>query len=955
MVWTDFENQLKNSINYSLIDENKYEGGSYSPKILINNSDINQFVLTDIQQELTDSVSFSFSVAFVTKSGIALLKSQLSDLNSKGNRGRILISPYLDFNDPLALKELLKLKNVDVRVSPSDMQLHSKFYLFEQGKKQVLISGSSNLTGNALKKNYEWNIKLTSTDNGHLIRASKEEFNRIWQLSSALTYEWIEKYKAQRNQMLKLALIDDEKQVAFTTKIEPNEMQRNALDGLNEVRKNGAKKAIVVSATGTGKTYLSAFDVQQVKPERVLFIVHREQILKKSLESYQRVLGFDSDQACIFKPGMDISEKKYVFAMIQTLSRPEHLSKFNPELFDYVLIDEVHKAGASSYKTVMDYFNPKFLLGMTATPERTDGQNIYELFDYNLAYEIRLQEALDNDLLCPFIYYGVTDIIIDGELIDENSDFSTLVSEERIRHILDKVNYYGYDGEKVRGLIFCSSRKEAVELSHQFNARGLKTKSLTGDDPQVVREEVITDLESGLLDYILTVDIFNEGIDIPSVNQVVMLRNTQSSIVFIQQLGRGLRKHSSKEYVTIIDFIGNYKNNYLIPIALYGDKSMNKDNLRRDIRTENLLSGLTTINFEEIAKKQIFDSISNTSLSNMKLLKDSYTELENKIGRIPYLIDFLKYDQIDPLVFFENNQFKSYIDVLNKFSDRKIVLNDKEQRFLEFITYECLNGKRKHELLLLNCLLKHDGKFSKDQFISILKNNQLPVDEPTISSVERVLNLTFLKGQEQKRFATEPLVTLESEYYHLDNDLNTSLLHNRIYFELFKDVIESGLWINKKYSEILTIGQKYSRRDVLKLLNFEKDNTPQNIGGYIVDKAVGVCPIFITYHKADDISDTIKYEDEFLSDSILTWYSKSGRKLTSPDVQTIISSVNGDITLPLFVKKDDGEGSDFYYLGNMKYIESSAEQKVIADKPIVKMNFHLVNSVDKSLFEYLTH
>lgn len=185
--------------------------------------------------------------------------------------------------------------------------------------------------------------------------------------------------------------------------------------------------------------------------------------------------------------------------------------------------------------------------------------------------------------------------------------------------------------------------------------------------------------------------------------------------------------------------------------------------------------------------------------------------------------------------------------------------------------------------------------------------------------------------------------------------MNTSLQHNRIYFELFKDVIESGLWINKKYSEILTIGQKYSRRDVLKLLNFEKDNTPQNIGGYIVDKAVGVCPIFITYHKADDISDTIKYEDEFLSDSILTWYSKSGRKLTSPDVQTIISSVNGDITLPLFVKKDDGEGSDFYYLGNMKYIESSAEQKVIADKPIVKMNFHLENSVDKSLFEYLTH
>ncbi|ESR08747.1 DEAD/DEAH box helicase family protein, partial [Streptococcus iniae] len=346
MIQSDFENQLEESLHYGFINQAKFDGRSYSPKILINNPDNNQFVLTDIQQELTRSTSFYFSVAFVTQSGIALIKSQLADLAQKNVTGKILISPYLDFNDPLAMKELLKLKNVEVRVSPSELQLHSKFYLFEQEEKNVLISGSSNLTGNALKKNYEWNIKLTSTENGNLIKGTKNEFERIWQLSSILDNNWIEKYQSQRNELVKRVLIEEESQVEYTAKITPNSMQQNALNGLNRVREVGAKKAIVVSATGTGKTYLSAFDVQQVNPDRVLFIVHREQILTKSLESFRRVLGFSNNEACLYRAGMDISEKKYVFATIQTLSRNQNLTQFASDWFDYILIDEVHKAGA---------------------------------------------------------------------------------------------------------------------------------------------------------------------------------------------------------------------------------------------------------------------------------------------------------------------------------------------------------------------------------------------------------------------------------------------------------------------------------------------------------------------------------------------------------------------------------------------------------------------------------
>lgn len=954
MTYSNFKSQLHEALQFGFIDKDKFKETLNAPKVLINNQEERQFVLTDIQEELSNCIHFKFSVAFVTQSGIALIKSQLSDLAAKNIKGEILISPYLDFNDPLALLELLKLENVKVRVSPEQIQLHSKFYLFDHNYKQVLISGSSNLTGNALKKNYEWNIKLTSTENSALVHATRKEFQRVWDLSSDLTEEWIKLYKLRRKIPIQLVRLEEEQPVEFTGKIFPNEMQKNALRGLSTVRENGAQKALVISATGTGKTYLSAFDVEQVNPNRVLFIVHREQILSKSLESYQRVLGFDSDQACIYKPGVDISDKKYVFAMIQTLSRSEHLSKFDPTLFDYILIDEVHKAGAASYKNVMDYFKPKFLIGMTATPERTDGQNIYELFDYNLAYEIRLQEALDNDLLCPFIYYGVSDILVDGELINENSSFSNLVSTERVKHILKKIDYYGHNGEKVKGLVFCSRKKEALELSNQFNLNGIRSKALTGEDSAQVRNDTVKELENGQLEYIFTVDIFNEGIDIPSINQVVMLRNTQSSIIFVQQLGRGLRKHDTKEFVTIIDFIGNYKNNYLIPIALFGDQSMNKDSYRREVREANLIKGLTTINFEEIAKEQIFKSISNTTLSSMKILRDSYIEVKNKIGQEPYLIDFLKNNSIDPLVFFENNQFKQYGDVLNKFSDESILLNEIERKYLEYITFEYLNGKRKHELLLLEQLVKYDGQIEKSYFINLLSKQNQSTDNVIIQSVERTLSLKFLKAQEQKRFGTIPLVQLENNIYILNKDVSESLKENSDFSALFCDVIKTGLIKSELYPEIFTIGQKYSRREVLKLLNTKKDEPPLNIGGYKIDKDTNTCPIFVTYHKSDEINDSIKYEDTLVNHSLLKYYSKNKRTLNSPDVKQMINSNQNGLRMELFIIKNDNEGGEFYYLGQLNYIENSAKEILKNGDTVVEMLYSLSCPVETKLYDYLT-
>lgn len=301
---------------------------------------------------------------------------------------------------------------------------------------------------------------------------------------------------------------------------------------------------------------------------------------------------------------------------------------------------------------------------MTATPERTDELNIFELFNYNIAYEIRLQEALESNILCPFHYFGVTDYIQNEMSQEDAFNLKYLASNERVEHIIKKTNYYGYSGDVLKGLIFVSSRGEAYQLANQLSKRGISSVGLTGKDSIAYRTETIQQLKEGSINYIITVDLFNEGIDIPEINQVVMLRPTKSSIIFIQQLGRGLRKSTNKEFVTVIDFIGNYKTNYMIPIALSGNKSQNKDNYRKFLTDTTVLNGVSTINFEEVAKNKIYNSLDSVKLNQPKLIKEAFNNVKDRIGKLPLLMDFINNDSIDPSVIF--SRFKNYYEFLIK-------------------------------------------------------------------------------------------------------------------------------------------------------------------------------------------------------------------------------------------------------------------------------------------------
>ena len=954
---------LNDSLKWGFINRQLESHDAYKPKLLINNRDTGDYILTPLLDELRQCLSFTFSVAFITESGLAVLKSQLADLHAQGIAGRILTSHYLNFNHPKIFRELLKIRNVEVRLTQLS-GFHAKGYLFDHPAHSTIIMGSANLTAAALKTNYEWNVKLTSFEHGGLLGQFHHEFDNAWQSSVPLTAKWIEAYQVlyeevrKANNKMKTAVpLLPENATPFNAMraIEPNHMQRQALQNLRALRESGACRGLVISATGTGKTYLSAFDVKASAPRRMLFVVHREQILKQAISDYRKIIGGPESDFGIYSGSRRDAQAKYLFATVQTIAKPEHLSQFAADDFDYILIDEVHKAGAASYLSVIEHFNPKFLLGMTATPERTDSFNIYELFDYNIAYEIRLQEALEEDMLCPFHYFGVADYMRNGELLDDASRLDEEDKEQRVTYLMEKVEYYGYSGESVRGLIFCSRTAEADELSRMLNALGYKAAALSGSDTSEERESRVAQLEQGELQYLLTVDIFNEGIDIPSVNQVVMLRQTQSSIVFIQQLGRGLRKHESKEFVTVIDFIGNYKNNYLIPIALSGDQSQNKDNIRRHMKDTSYIKGVSSINFEEVARQQIFKSISASNLTAFKLLREAYLELKNRLNRIPLLMDFVENHSLDPLIFAD--EFSNYYQFLLKVKESVPSLSQQEQHFLSLITVEFLNGKRKHELIVLKTLLKKRA-ISNNELFEIFKTEGLIVNSRTISSLKRIFDLSFFNKLTQKNYGNIPLINIEKEDgFELHATFQKAIETNSFFSQLIIDSINTADFKSEEYeiSKPFTLYKKYTKKDMCRLLDWENDEK-EVVNGYRIKH--GTCPIFVTYHKDEDIAESTNYQEEFKSQNILKWSSRGNRSLESSDVKAILGSTSGDLKLHVFMKKFKKDGTDFYYLGTAlpnpySVIQSSMIGNNGNSVPVVHINLILDTPVENNLYMYL--
>ena len=1003
--------KLLQSLQTGFISKTFHSINELAPTLLVNDYRKEKKILSSIVEELYSCEAFDFSVAFINHEGLAAIKQSLDEIaqyslahSEAPIKGRILTTNYLNFTQPSALKELMQFPNIEIRAYTKG-GFHPKGYIFKQSNYYSMIIGSANLTASALTMNQEWSVKFLSCTDGQIVSTVQNEFEHVWNEADVVDEEWLENYSNKYDEKkLALKLVNKQikeirKQEAGTNKVEatttifpvfqselqetqfeqfteapsefdfeeddvveivPNSMQREAMVALHNLREENQNRALLIAATGTGKTYLSIFDVNQMKPRKVLYVAHRDMILDKAEKSFKNILP--NIKTGFLNGNTKDVKADYLFASIFTLAKEDTLKTFKKDEFDYIIVDEVHHAGADSYKKVIEYFEPKFLLGLTATPERTDGFDIFSMFHNNIAYEIRLQKAMEEDLLCPFHYYGLSDLVVDGEIIDDKTDFKRLICDERIKHIERAINLYRNFEYPVKGLIFCSRVEEAKELSVKLNNDGYHTKCLTGEDSDYEREVVIQQLESDEdpLQYIISVDIFNEGVDIPSVNQVVMLRPTQSAIIFVQQLGRGLRKLKGKSYVSVIDFIGNYENNFFIPIALYGDNSYNKDNLRKVMSTGSSgLPGTSTVQISEVARQRIYQAINETNFTQLKILKEEYNKLKMRLARIPTMMDFVNNGFIDPFLFIDYKG--SYYAFKCSIEKRPVELSVKQLCSLQFFSIEFARGIRIHELLLISILLKTD-KVSISDFAAELAKYNIKLTKDDFAGMLNLLSPDFYTQNDKKKYSGIKYVEYKNKEIIRTKEFE-SLIESDVYVAELMDCLEYGMKRatlkpeEKIINDNLVLYRKYSRKDVCKLLNWKSDCS-STVYGYKTETSTPeyTCPIFVTYEKAEDISETTKYDDVFIDNTRFSWMSRSRRTSKADEVAALIDQPNNNIKIMLFVKKNDGEGSDFYYMGKMKYnsfADTTMKDKDGSRVSVVNIQFDMEIPVPQNLYNYL--
>ena len=985
--------ELRSGFETAYIDGSVASAIAYRPRFVSNDHKNGRKVLSSIEDELLACDQFQISVAFITMSGITPLLQTLKELEKKNIPGQILTTNYLSFSEPRALEKLNSMSNITLKmydVDAADDGFHTKGYIFKKGEIYRIIIGSSNITSSALTSNREWNTKLVSTENGEVTQNIISEFNELWNSQYSMKFdEFFEEYKEKYKIIEHQRRIAKQDEVASLEKfkLQPNSMQVGFIRNLKKILDAGENRALLISATGTGKTYASAFAMRELGFKRVLFVVHRGQLARQTKKSYEKVFSKSVSMGLVGF-GYHEYDSDYVFATVQTLNRDEHLLQYSKDEFDCIVLDEAHHVPADTYQKIMKHFEPKLWLGMTATPDKRDdniaGRNVYELFDYQIAYEIRLQQAMEENLLCPFHYFGLTDLsMVDDESVDCN--FNVLTSDERVKHILSQANYYGYSGDRVKGLIFCSGIKESEELSHKFNriinpatGKNYRTIALNGSASEDERQDAFERLamdeneasdERQPLDYIFSFEILNEGVDIVEVNQVIMLRPTQSPIVFIQQLGRGLRKAEGKQYVVILDFIGNYNNNFMIPIALSGDRTYNKDNYRRYIvEGGRIIPGESTIHFDEISRKRIFASVDNANFSDVKLIKENYLNLKNKLGRIPRLCDFDEYGEMDVVRIFDNNSLGSYYKFLVKYEkEYPVRLSEDEEKIIEFVSKKLASGKRIQELQLLRRILTYRHGVSRLSLFAGLSQDLAEygktIDKNQKENIVNVMTNAFPAGSGKKTYENCVFIEQDESDYRPTKSF-TAMLENDDFYNILNELIDFGISRYKRdykdsYRDTdFVLYQKYTYEDVCRLLNWEQNEVPLNIGGYKYDEKTKTFPVFINYDKADDISDTTKYEDHFVPgfrDRLIS-ISKSGRTIQSNDVQNFINAKEKGIRVELFVRKnkDDKISKEFYYLGHMTASGNVKEFTMAnTDSSAVEIEWILDDPVREDIYEYI--
>jgi superfamily II DNA or RNA helicase len=830
--------------------------------------------LATIQANLRTCKRFSFSVSFIKKAGLVLLSNDIRSALERGAEGKLITSTYQNFTDVESLNFFLKLafafEKFDCHLDDECFYneknyttngFHTKGYLFEFDERCELIVGSSNITRYALLKNIEWDLVIDCQKQDEAYQNACIEFEDLWSKTYDLTQDRINIYAQKLNFAIERWDMDYD---LAEQKIKPNYMQRKALKELNRNRAIGIDKALVISATGSGKTYLAAFDALNFAPERLLYVVHEGSILRKSLETFQEVFG--GLKTCGMYSG-EAKELEADFIFSTNVSMCRSLELFGKKEFDYIIIDECHHAVAETYRQIIDYFEPEFLLGLTATENRMDNQDVVEIFGNNIPYELRLRDAIINDLIVPFHYYGIRDELVNYGLTDagERRLIAQISSEENCEFIYQQIESHRPEGQKLKALAFCRNiqhaRMMAENMGDYYHTAFLSGKNKTGE-----RIRAYNDLQSENkeLEILFAVDILNEGVDIPGVNMVLFLRPTESSTIFIQQLGRGLRKYTNKPYVTILDFIGNsYKRSVHIALALGSlskgyilEKKLLKSMVREDFKVLGLEDYGVKISIDDLSKEEILHHIDNENFNQIRYLKKDYQNFKSylKTPTFPKHMDYVNSDYAPNLLKFmkikiDNKKTNSYYGFLKGIGEDVPLFTDEQITAIDYIS-SLLPLVRRHEFLVVIHLLEG---ITYEWTI-----RQLIADEISGYADEQL--------DHALRFMNEGGVIIQS-----NGTITFRCSVDPEFVEFMSDLLEYGLSqysVRYKDEDDFLLYQDY-RQDqaLLKILENPKHN---QLGTYYKD---GNMYIFAGLKKDSTVQEHLNYKDKFLDSETFQWES----------------------------------------------------------------------------------
>lgn len=870
--------------------------------------------LKKIKDDLRQCKSFDLSVSFIKKAGLVLLYKDIETALTRGCKGRIITSTYQNFTDIESLRIFLKLMNnypnfqchLDDECfhdsSSATLGYHSKGYLFQFDDYVEVIVGSSNITRYALLKNIEWDVVVQENIDTPVFQQAMNEYEQKWKKTKILDENAINLYSEKLNYAIERWDMDYD---LSTPKIKPNYLQRKALKELNRYRAMGTSRALVIAASGSGKTYLAAFDALNFDPKRLLYIVHEGSILKKSMQTFQEIFGNKVTYGMYTGLNKEI-DQDFLFAT--NISIYNSLELFGKDEFDYIIIDECHHATAETYKKILDYFQPEFLLGLTATPERMDNEDIFELFDENVPYELRLRDAILNGLVVPFHYYGIRDKMINYglERKQERQMIAQQATPEHANFIFQQIEVHRPKG-KLKALAFCRNIAHAQLMSESLSDY-YHTAYLSGHNSIGERIRAYKDLQSddGATEILFSVDILNEGVDIPGVNMVLFLRPTESSTIFIQQLGRGLRKYPDKPFVTVLDFIGNsYKRSVQIAFALsslsenfVAEKRLMESLVKDNFEALGLKGSGVEIKIDQLSKEEILDSIENENFNSIKYLKQDYFNFKKYVNSeyYPKHMDYLNNDCAPDLIRFMSIRINgkkncSYYNFLRGINETDLPsFNDTEIDFIGYLS-GLLPLVRPHEYEIMRCLLS--GVTDINEIDRCLK--------------ERIFG--YRKEELDHAFKFMKFISITNQEVSLTIPLNEPLreyLNDLLEYGLTRFTDEYGtetgfkLWFNYRKNQVQ-----------LKLL---KNPGDINFGTYYLDNYV---VIFASLKKDLDEKDKLNYKDKFLEADVFQWESKIN--LSSSDLRKL---KNSNFAY-LFIRKMDideknGVVLPFTYVGKGK-------------------------------------